>query len=55
MNIEMLFLAQETIKQKGNTVVIKYGQPIDSKTFNQTKKDQDWAHDIKSKVYKLND
>jgi putative hemolysin len=53
MNIEMLLLAQETIKQEGNTIVIKYGKPIDSKTFDRTKKDQDWAYDIKSKVYQL--
>ena len=54
MNIEMLLLAQETIKQEGNTIVIKYGKPIDSKIFDRTK-DQDWAYDIKSKVYQLKD
>jgi ribosomal protein S17E len=53
MNIEMLLLAQETIKQEGHTIVIKYGQPIDSKTFDRSKKDQDWAYDVKSKVYQL--
>tara|TARA_Y100000385_G_scaffold291876_1_gene373458 strand:+ start:6393 stop:7220 length:828 start_codon:yes stop_codon:yes gene_type:complete len=53
MNIEMLLLAQETIKQEGNTIIIKYGKPVDSKSFDRTKKDQDWAYQIKSKVYQL--
>lgn len=53
MNIEMLLLAQETIKQEGKTIVVKYGQPILPESFDRSKKDQDWAYDIKSKVYDL--
>lgn len=53
LNIEMLLLAQETLKQEGNTIVVKYGKPIMPETFDRSKKDQDWAYEVKTQVYRL--
>lgn len=53
MNLEMLLLSQETIKQGGNTITVTYGKPIPFEDFDKSKKDQDWAYDVKNKVYDL--
>lgn len=53
MNIEMLLLSRETLKQGGTTIVIHYGKPIMPETFDKSKKDQEWAYEVKNKVYEL--
>ena len=35
-NIEMLFLADEMFKQKGNTIMFKFGKAIPWKTFTNS-------------------
>lgn len=53
MNIEMLYLADEMVRQKGNTITIRYGKPIDPATFTKDQTDDQWAYYVKSKVYEL--
>lgn len=53
VNIEMLYLADEMIRQKGKTITIKYGAPIDPATFDRSKSDDEWAYFVKTKVYEL--
>ena len=53
MNLEMLLLAQETLKQGGKTIVVKYGVPIHPSEFDNGIKDQEWAYEVKKRVYDL--
>lgn len=55
MNIEMIFLADEMIRQKNKTVKIIYGKPIDPQTFDKSKTEEQWAYEVKSEVYRLRD
>jgi 1-acyl-sn-glycerol-3-phosphate acyltransferase len=52
-NIEMLYLADETIKHKDKHLVVKFGKPIPWQTFDKTKKPIEWAKWVKEKVYAL--
>ena len=54
-NIEMLFLAKETFKQKNKTIKIIFGEPIPYDTFTNKKSDKEWAEWVKKKVYQLKD
>jgi len=54
-NIEMLYLVDELFKQKNKTLNIKFGEPVSFDTFDQSKKDIEWAQWMKEKVYALND
>ena len=51
-NIEMLFLADEMFKQKGNTIMFKFGKAIPWKTFTNSN-NLIWAQKIKKHVYLL--
>jgi 16S rRNA G1207 methylase RsmC len=53
INLEMLLLAQETLKQGGKTIVVKYGKPIYPSELDKRNKDQEWAYEIKKRVYDL--
>ena len=53
MNIEMLLLAQEMMKQRGKTITITYGKPIYQATLDKTRSDDEWAYEVKSNVYNL--
>ena len=53
LNIEMLFLADEMFKQKGNHFTIKIGKPIPWQTFNKSKNQTQWAQWVKEIVYKI--
>ena len=53
MNIEMLLLAQEMMKQRGKTITITYGKPIYPATLDKTRSDDEWAYEVKSNVYNL--
>ncbi len=50
-NIEMMFLPDEMFKQKGNTIVIHVGEPIEPSYFTKDKTHQQWAEEMKMKVY----
>jgi len=52
-NIEMLYLAKETFKQKNKTIKIVFGKPIPSSFFDTSKSDKEWAEWVKNKVYQL--
>lgn len=52
-NIEMFFLAQELFKQKNKTIDITFGKAIDPSELTDDKTDQEWANEIKEKVYSL--
>jgi 1-acyl-sn-glycerol-3-phosphate acyltransferase len=52
-NIEMLFLVDEMVKQKGKTITMKFGQPIPYTTFDRSKTDVQWAEFVRKKVYSL--
>jgi len=42
-NYEMLYLADEMFKQRGNTFHIKFGKPIPYNTFDSSRTTQQWA------------
>ena len=50
-NIEMLWLPDETLKNKGQHFTIHIGKPIPYDTFDNSKKPLDWAAWVKEKVY----
>mgnify|MGYP000312484521 CR=1 FL=1 len=52
-NIEMLYLIDETLKQKNKTYTITIGKPIPFNTFDKTKTDLEWAQFVKEKTYSL--
>jgi putative hemolysin len=52
-NIEMLFLPDEMFKQKGKTITIHFGEPIPASTFTNEKTHQEWAEEMKKKVYEI--
>lgn len=52
-NIEMLFLADETFKQKGKKIHIIYGKPIPYETFDKRYNYRVWAEKVKNYSYSL--
>ncbi len=52
-NIEMLYLVDEMVKQKGETIRLLLGDSIPYRTFDKSKSDSEWAEWIKEKVYQL--
>ena len=53
LNLEMLFLVDELYKNKGKTFVLRFGKPISYKTFDETKKPDQWAQQVKDIVYSM--
>lgn len=51
-NIEMFYLPDESIKQKGKTIKISIGHPISYKKFNNSLTTYEWAQKVKEHVYK---
>jgi len=43
VNIEMLLLPDEMVKQRGKKFTITFGKPISYSTFTHTKTDKEWA------------
>ncbi len=54
-NIEMLFLSNETFKQKNKKITLIFGEPIPSAHFDDSKTDQEWAEEVKKIIYKVDD
>ncbi len=52
-NIEMLYLVDEMIRQKGQTIRITFGEPIPYTVFDKTKTDTQWAEMVRTKAYQL--
>ncbi len=52
-NIEMLFLADETFKQKGKKIHIIFGKPIPYQTFDKRFNYSVWAEKVKNYSYSL--
>lgn len=50
-NLEMLYLVDEMVKQKGKKIIIKFGQPIPYQSFDRSKTDLEWAEEVKNIVY----
>ena len=54
-NLEMLYLVDETFKQKKENYTITFGKPISYKVLDKSKKPEEWAEKIKEHVYWLKD
>jgi len=52
-NIEMLYLADESFKQKNKSLEIIFGAPIPSSFFDNSKNDKEWAQWMKDQVHQL--
>jgi len=52
-NLEMLYLVDEMVKQKGKEINIKFGKAIPYQTFDRSKKDIQWAAEVKDTVYQI--
>ena len=52
-NLEMFFLADETFRHKNQKFTIIFGKPISYKQFSKDKTLDQWAAEVRSKVYNL--
>ncbi|HOZ30306.1 MAG TPA: 1-acyl-sn-glycerol-3-phosphate acyltransferase [Bacteroidales bacterium] len=52
-NIEMLYLVDEMMKQRGRTIVITFGKPIPYSTFDKSKDYKEWADYLYQLAYSL--
>ncbi len=52
-NLEMFYLPDESIKQKGKTIKISIGKPISYKEFNKSESAYDWAQKVREHIYKI--
>ncbi|MBM3403495.1 MAG: glycerol acyltransferase [Bacteroidetes bacterium] len=55
VNLEMLFLPDEMLKQRHKTVGITFGKPIPYQVFDASRKDDQWAELIRRYTYSLKD
>lgn len=49
----MLYLPDETFKQRNKTFTLHIGKPIPWQSLNKSKKPAEWAQEIKEMVYAL--
>lgn len=54
-NLEMLYLSDETFKQKRKKFTITFGKPISYQKFDKTQTQYQWAQLVKQHVYKIKD
>ena len=52
-NVEMMYLADEMFKQRGNHFTIRIGKPLSWETFDKSKSHAEWAEWVKNIVYKM--
>jgi putative hemolysin len=52
-NVEMLYLADEMLRQKGQDIDLVFGKPLSWKTFDKSKSLTEWAGWLKEKTYDL--
>jgi len=55
VNLEMLYLVDEMVKQKDKPIRITFGNPLPWTTFDNTRTDNEWAAWVKEQVYALDD
>ncbi len=53
-NIEMLFLPDEMFKQRGKTIVLHFGKPIEPSVFYTERTPQEWTEQLYSYLYSDN-
>lgn len=53
MNYEMLWLPGEVFKKKNTSFAIYFGKPIPWQTFDRSKSPEEWAEEVKNRVYQL--
>jgi 1-acyl-sn-glycerol-3-phosphate acyltransferase len=53
VNIAMLYLVDEMVKNNGKTFRIKIGKPIPWQTFDKSKTAMEWTEFVREKVYSL--
>ncbi len=53
MPIEMMYLPQEMLKKRGETIDLVFGKPIPYYMFDDSKTPHQWAQHVREKVYKL--
>lgn len=54
-NIEMFYLLDEAYRQKGKSIKLTIGCPIEYTAFTKTNSDLKWAEKVKEHVYELKD
>jgi 1-acyl-sn-glycerol-3-phosphate acyltransferase len=52
-NIEMFYLADETYRHRNEHINITFGAPVSYKTFDKSKKPDEWALSMRNYVYSL--
>ena len=52
-NIEMLYLPNEMFKQKGMKLTIRFGEPIQWRSFDSSRSPEAWAAHVKKIVYQM--
>lgn len=53
VNIAMIYLVDEMMKNRGKTFTVTFGEPIPWQTFDKSKTHSEWAQWVKEKVYTL--
>ncbi len=53
VNVAMLYLPDEMIKNRHNTFTVKIGKPIPWQTFDKSRKPKEWAQWVRKQVYEL--
>ena len=53
VNVAMLYLPDEMIKNRHNTFTVKIGKPIHWQTFDKSRKPKEWAQWVREQVYEL--
>ncbi len=53
VNIEMLYLVDEMVKQRDKTIKMIFGKPIPWTFFDRSRPDKEWAAWVKEKVYSM--
>ena len=52
-NLEMFYLPDETFRHKNQNFTITFGKPISYKHFDNTKTPDQWASEVRDRVYRL--
>jgi putative hemolysin len=53
VNVAMLYLPDEMIKNRHNTFTVKIGKPIPWQIFDKSRKPKEWAQWVREQVYEL--
>ena len=53
VNLEMILLPDEMVRQKGNQFTVTFGDPVSYKTFDSSKTPQEWASWLRQKTMEM--